>query len=306
MTRGVWGALMVWLMLVLPLQGQAPPHEPPEASALTPRAALDGLLAEEAALSAAAATKSPAAGIASLLAADGVLITRDGPVTGPASALERLRENPPHAGTRARWRAIRGGLSADGRHGFTLGYLDIDGAVDAAAARRRYLAYWVRGADGWRVAAFKQTLRSAGEVDAPQQPPALPARLVPPDPARTAGHVATLKAAEQSFSDRAQEVGIKQSFQEYGRADAIHLFGEAGFALDLAAIGRNHDKQPAGPSRSHWSADTAIVASSGDLGVTIGYIVANAPPTDGRPARVPFFTIWRRDDVNQPWRYVAE
>jgi hypothetical protein len=26
----------------------------------------------------------------------------------------------------------------------------------------------------------------------------------------------------------------------------------------------------------------------------------------GQPSAFPFFTVWRRDSVTQPWRYVAE
>jgi ketosteroid isomerase-like protein len=269
----------------------------------SPRAALDELLSTERALSSAAATLSPADGIAAMLAPDAVLMTRGGPVRGRAAAAANLRDNPANQGAHAHWRSIRGGVSADGLHGFTLGYLDIDGG-DPARAHRRYLAYWVRGAEGWRAATLKQVGRPAEEAEAAAQPPALPARIVAAKPARIAGHVRSLIAAEKAFSDRAQQVGIHQAFQENGRADAIHLFGPTGFAIGLAAIGAN---QPQGPtSPVSWSADEAIVASSGDLGVTIGRIRPNGPPQAGQPAEIPFFTIWRRDDPGQPWRYIAE
>jgi len=42
------------------------------------------------------------------------------------------------------------------------------------------------------------------------------------------------------------------------------------------------------------------------LGVTIGTIVANEPDSAGTTAKFPFFTVWRRDGVEEPWRYVAE
>ncbi len=60
------------------------------------------------------------------------------------------------------------------------------------------------------------------------------------------------------------------------------------------------------PSPVSWAADEgSIVASSGDLGVTFGYIRQNTP-APGNPRGVPFVTIWRRADASQPWRYVAE
>jgi hypothetical protein len=56
-----------------------------------------------------------------------------------------------------------------------------------------------------------------------------------------------------------------------------------------------------------WSADRAIVATSGDLGVTLGTIRQKAPGADGKtPPGAPFFTIWRRADAKSPWRYIAE
>lgn len=287
--------------LIVPLMAMAAPA----AAQPSPQAAMDELMAAERALSQAAADKTPADGIASLLAEDGVLMTRGGPVIGPSAAAVSLRENPANQGRHARWRSIRGGVSADAQHGFTLGYLDIEGG-NPETARRRYLAYWVRGNSGWRVAVMKQVLRTANEVEAEPQPPALPAEIVAVDPSQTETHSRTLIAAEQAFSDRAQQVGIRQAFQEYGRADAIHLFGPSGFAIGLPAIGANHAQLPAGPAGINWSADSAIVASSGDLGVTIGHIRTNGPPPEGRPAASPFFTIWRRDSVDQPWRYVAE
>ena len=306
MHRRTVAVLVACVALALPVAAQRATDAAPVAARQSLKAALEDLLAAERGLSEAAATLSPAEGIASLMAEHGVLMTPKGPVTGRAAALSSLNENPANKGAHARWRSIRGGVSADGQQGFTLGYLDIDGG-DPATARRRYLAYWVRERDAWRVAALKQVLRSAKETDDPQQPPALPDTLVRPDATRTPEYRRTLIAAEQAFSDRAQTVGIKQAFQEYGRPDAIHLFGPTGFAIGLPAIGRNHDQQQlAGPATSRWSADTAIVSSSGDLGVTIGYIRPNGPPPEGRPAQTPFFTIWRRDDASQPWRYIAE
>jgi len=276
----------------------------PAAAAQTPHAALDELLATERSLSDAAAKMSPADGIASVLADDALLFTRQGPVRGRQAAAASLAANPANNGTRASWRSIRGGVSADGRHGFTLGYLDVAGG-DAAAAHRRYLAYWVRKPQGWRVATLKQLLRPKGEIDQPDQPAAIPARGVAVDDSKTAVHKASLIAAEKAFSDRAQVVGIGQAFQENGREDAIHVAGPKGFAIGLKAIGANF-RNESGPAKINWSADEAIVAPSGDLGVTIGNIRPNGPPSAGQPPATPFFTIWRRDAPDQPWRYIAE
>ena len=294
---------------------------PAAAAEQSPQAVLNELLATERGLSEAAAKLAPAEGIASLLASDGVLFTRPAPVTGRDAAVAALRANPANKGTFASWRSVRGGVSADGQHGFTIGYLEVDGGAPATA-RRRYLAYWVRGTEGWRVATMKQALQGADEKIVASQPPALPPRIVAANPGRTAAHTATLIAAEKSFSDRAQLVGNRQAFQEFGRQDAIHVFGPNSLTVGLKAIGESHDQQaaqqpkpppqdpPPPPTTVNWSADTAIVASSGDLGVTLGKIRQNDPsavlPPGAFPDGNPFFTIWRRDGVDQPWKYIAE
>jgi hypothetical protein len=56
-----------------------------------------------------------------------------------------------------------------------------------------------------------------------------------------------------------------------------------------------------------WAPDEgSIVASSGDLGVTFGFIRQNTPPPAGQPSAIPFITIWRRASTADPWRYIAE
>jgi hypothetical protein len=38
----------------------------------------------------------------------------------------------------------------------------------------------------------------------------------------------------------------------------------------------------------------------------MGVIHRNTPGTDGRPDSFSFFTVWRRDTPDGPWRYIAE
>ena len=80
------------------------------------------------------------------------------------------------------------------------------------------------------------------------------------------------------------------------------------WAVPLAAIGLGlpiaalvGQGQPATGSSVSWNCETCIVASSGDLGVSIGYIRSNADP---KAPPSPFFTIWRK--VAGGWKYVAE
>ena len=275
-------------------------------AAATP-AALSELLAEEARLAKSADALDPAAGIASMMADNVRLYTRGGPFNGKAAALEALKSNPANNGKKASWRSIKSGISGDGTHGFTFGYLTIDGG-DPATAKRRYLAYWVKGVNGWRVAALKQALRPAGEADIAALPQAIPAdaahavHRAKPDPAQARQG---LIEAEKAFSDRAQVAGIGSAFTENGRSDAINN-APPGVLVGAAAIGAAVGGGETGPSPVNWSADDAIVAPSGDLGITFGMIRPNGPQPEGQPAAIPFFTIWMRDGPDQPWRYIAE
>ena len=83
---------------------------------------------------------------------------------------------------------------------------------------------------------------------------------------------------------------------------------EPQFIVGSEAIGRSVGAgyTPDSPGVS-WAPDSVIVASSGDLGITIGFIRPNAPSKDPKaPSAFPFFTIWRRAGPTAGWRYIAE
>ena len=151
--------------------------------------------------------------------------------------------------------------------------------------------------------AYRQQVRQPGEVSKEMFAPSLPAFVAEPndDQERIAEHNRSVATAEKSFSDRAQIVGLKQAFGEFGRPDAMNMYGGAGFAYGLDAVVAGFKEE--GPAKLHWSTERSFAASSGDLAVSIGTIKPN-DPKDG--AGFPFFTVWRRDGPDKPWRYVAE
>ena len=138
-------------------------------------------------------------------------------------------------------------------------------------------------------------------------PPSLPGFSARPnrDPRVVAAHQASLAAAEQAFSDRAQQIGLHAAFLEVMREDVVNMSAGAGFSVGPAAVAANFDPN-VHTSPLHWSTEHSFVASSGDLGVSIGTIHTNAPGADGQIHSFPFFTIWRRDRPDGPWRYLAE
>lgn len=293
------------LLLLLPIHfalSAAPPDR---------GAAVESLLAADRAFAAAAADTEMADALAAMFAPE-VMMQVPGPALfaeGREAAREALRATPGNAGARAGWAPVRGGISADGTHGFTFGYLNVRRA-DGTLSPQKYLSYWTRGPEGWRVAAYKRVVRPAGEVSTAMMPPALPARVVEPDPdpARLDALRREVAGAELAFSRDAQEIGLGAAFVRHGADDAVNLGNGPGFAVGPEAIRQvvAPPGSPAGPSPVSWAPDRRVlVASSGDLAVTIGTIRLNAP-APGSPAAIPFFTVWRRAGPEAPWRYVAE
>jgi ketosteroid isomerase-like protein len=266
------------------------------------QAAVDDLLVADRAFAAAAQNAAdPMAGLASMLDADAWMAVGGQPQLGREAIIGALRTSPSFREGRMHWAPIRGGVSADGMQGFTFGYLSLD-AGDPARRERKYLSYWVRRAEGWRVVAYRQGPGAPGAAGAAMLPASLPGPLVPGD---EAAHRNSLAAAEQAFSDQAQRVGLRAAFREYGRDDAINMGGPGPFVIGAEAI-----SQAVGPADAtspvRWSTERSIVAASGDLGVSIGTIHVNGAVPEGQPASFPFFTVWRRDGADAPWRYVAE
>lgn len=280
----------------------------PAARAQSAAANAESLLAADRAFAAAAASAAtPADALGAMFDAD--IATPGGPVltSGRDAVLAQFRAAPAWQSGTVTWHPVRGGVSADGTQGFTWGYLSVT-AGDPARRARKYLAYWVRRPEGWRVAAYRQIPLQPGGAPTEAQPPLLPAFVAPAstDPAVAQRHQASLAAAEQAFSDRAQVVGLAAAFREYGRSDAVNLgAGTAAFVTGADAISASVDNGEA-TSSLHWSTTRAIAASSGDLGVSMGVIHRNAPSTDGRPDSFSFFTVWRRDSPDGEWRYLAE
>ena len=221
---------------------------------------------------------------------------------GRSAIVAALKANPANAAARAEWEPVRVGVSADRTQGFTFGFMTIH-ETGKPDRRAKYLSYWVRRPEGWRVAFYKRAASPEGSVTA-RLDPALPPASVEPDPQRIQENLESLKAAEKAFSDRAQEVGVGPAFVEFGSEDAMNMGTGSDFTFGNSAIGELVGGGSATPIA--WSADKgALVASSGDLGVTWGFIRPREPKA-GEPAAFPFFTVWRKAAPDLPWRYVAE
>ena len=276
------------------------------AAAMDQKVALDELLAADRAFAAASARSEPIPGITAMLDDEVAMpLPGKGIVSGKATVTEALKASPAFQAGNVTWGPVRGGISADGTQGFTYGFLSV-GSGDPAKRNRKYLSYWVKRGDRWRVVAYRQIPREPGDVSTDMFAPALPG-FTPKgkqNPRNAASNQASLAAAEKAFSDRAQIVGLKKAFGEFGRKDAMNMYSGAGFAYGLDAVVAGFKEE--GLAKIHWSTEKSYVALSGDLGVSIGMIRPNSPPKAGEPDGFPFFTVWKRDTPDSPWRYIAE
>lgn len=263
----------------------------------TAQESVDALLAADRRHAAAAQRAGRAEAIAGEFARDVILQAGPGFVRGRDSVRAAMARGP--AGV-PYWEPVRGGVSADGQHGYTLGYLSIAGDT---VVSMKYLAYWTRVDGEWRVRVYRRIRAQSRPARIEMIPTVMPVWGVTlPDAATAAQQV---RDAESAFSARAGVVGLRQAFAEFGTADAINMGGSdrPGFVVGAVAIADLVSAgSPPGPSPLTWGSDEVIAAPSGDLGISIGHINIPGPPA----ARVPFFTIWRRDGVGRPWRYIAE
>jgi ketosteroid isomerase-like protein len=277
----------------------------------TPQQIADELIAADRAFSDASAKTDLITGLSAMFATDVAMPAPGGIAYGAQKAIEAMRSNPANAGAKATWTPARVGLSGDGRHGYTAGFMVVNRA-DGTVQHAKYMAYWEKQASGWRVLAYK---RAPAKEAAPAIPlgRVLPAKIVASsaDAKTIETYRESLAEAERSFSRDAQKMGIGPAFTLYGSPDAANFGGPETptFVFGNVAIGA----QVAGPGGSpntssvNWGPEKTVIAASGDFGVTIGYILRNAPGPDGKmPPPQPFFTIWKRDSLTAPWRYIAE
>lgn len=277
----------------------------------TPAAVAESLIAADRAASTRAARRPLADGLAAMFRDD---VIAPGAPARLYRGLEEVRaylRASPDADGRAAWTPVRAGVSADGRHGFTFGFMTVTRA-DGATTPLKYMAYWIRDEDGtWRVAGYKRARRPEGEASLTVMAPVLPGRTVSPttDAATGDRHRASLAAAERAFSDRAQVIGLGPAFREFGAPTAVNMGGPARVPFvvgpdAIATLIGASSPQPTSPVE--WSTDVALVASSGDLGISFGFIRPHATPGGAAPTGSPFFTIWHRATPDAPWRYIAE
>ncbi len=156
-------AAMAAIVFALASAIHAERHQAPAGK--TPQQVVEELLAADRAFSKASAQTDVVSGLSAMFAPDVMMpIPGNQFARGAAAATAALKGNASNLTARAEWTPIRGGISADGQHGFTFGYMTTKQA-DGTVIPGKYLSYWVKQKDGWRVAGYKRS-RAAGRQKA--------------------------------------------------------------------------------------------------------------------------------------------
>lgn len=305
--------LLLWLALAsVAVPAFATPRVVSAESIMESENQADALIATDRAFALAGAKDSAPNSLAALFSADVIMPIRGKDFArGKAAVVEALRSDAGLAAARVDWAPVGVGISADGTQGFTYGFMTEYRKGDEQILLK-YLAYWRHDPSGWHVIAYNRSRRADGPIDTTVRAPLLSngSGFAATSTSRTE-HAHSLVESERAFSNAAQLIGLERAFAKFGTNESMNLGGggSAGFVFGASAIATLVGQgEPEKGSSVSWAADErVVVADSGDLGLSVGHIRVNAQAGSGDAIPpIPFFTIWRRADVDQPWRYVAE
>jgi len=275
-------------------------------------AARDSLLALDVARTDSVRTLGAVNGVVALLHDDiAYLRAGVGAVYGRENVRAMLNATTTAAGTPVQWQPLGGGLSADGSFGYTYGIAEIEPPTAGGTAGQRmpgvgrlerYIAVWRRTATApWRVVAYSEV----GGTSVPEAPLAGTTPPAQPVGGREGSQRADLIQVDNDFSDEASRTGLAAAFSSYVAPNGI-LF--AGTELvtgpdevrELYARGNNRTSLV-------WRPVHSGIASSGDLGFTVGEYVATGTNANGAVSQRfgKYLTVWRKQRDGR-WRFVAD
>jgi ketosteroid isomerase-like protein len=268
----------------------------------------DALLRADLARSDAVVQFGIARGLAANFTSDVVYLRGGLPIVRGRSAAQAIIAAEPLGGPIAvRWQPVRAEASRDGRSGYSYGYTVIGSGAGAAPSLRmdRYIAFWRREGDAWRIAAYAETY---GAPPAPLVTPAsaLDSALADVPMRRARGPLEDIRAADDDFAQTAARLGTGRAFGEFA-AENAQIFSTPGeFITGPEAI-----SQAFGPTTEDnmlvWHPVAGEVARSGDLGFTVGNAVFTGKSLDGTPQvrYSKYLTVWKKQHDGR-WRYVVD
>ena len=234
------------------------------------------------------------------LASDGIFLAPGaGFLRGPDEVRDFLNTNPINIDSKWRWSVIRADVSSDGQSGYTYGYSEFE-LPSGVVLPGKYQAYWSRQSNGgWKMAAFKRSQRAPGAVSLIPPPgfetPTTQHRRYYPN-TEPATELPVLFGVDRAFSDAAQS-GVADAFAAFVAPDGA----QGGGNLVTWAFGPEAIRAAwAGVAPTFtWAPELGDVATSGDLGFTVGYVYS------GGVAFSKYFTVWQKQP-NGIWRYIVD
>ena len=186
------------------------------------------------------------------------------------------------------WTPTFADVSADGRLGYSYGFLH------ASGTRAKYLACWRKEQSGWRIVVYARS-RLVPITDSLTPP----RRVTPGDPVRGPGDPGELMRADSVFAAMSVSQGAKPAFLAFSTDDAISFGGGPQMNEGRQAIGAAFDGFPSGAVLAWWPV-AAVIAESGDLGCTVGEATIESLKQYSK-----YLTIWRRQRDGS-WKFVAD
>ena len=241
--------------------------------------------------------------------ADDILYLRGGlPILkGRFAAIAVVAAESLDAKTVVRWQPVRAEISRDRKSGYTYGYAIYGSGTASGPALRvdRYIAYWRREADAWRIAGYAETYGSApASVELPAD--ALAGVVADVAMSRTRAAIDVIRAADEDFSRDAARNGPGDAFAHYA-AEGAQVFSTPGeFITGPVAI-----MQSFGPRSEHssliWHPVDGDIAGSEDIGFTVGNAVLTGEREDGAPLITysKYLTVWQRQPDGK-WKYIVD
>jgi ketosteroid isomerase-like protein len=267
---------MRYLLLVVPLLAFTADHASDR----------DALLAADRTLSARTASLGMVDGFLPGLTGGGAYLHPGAPLLRGSEAIRMFLQSSDTL-ERLTWSPVFADVSADGRLGYSYGFVRSDGK------RGKYLACWQKEREGWRVVAYARS-RTVPVTDS-----IAAVNVVPSAPVRGRADPAQLISADSLFAAMSVSQGAKPAFLAFAAEDAISFGGGPQLNRGRAAIGAAFDGFPSGAVLA-WSPVGAAIAESGDLGCTIGEATIESLHQYSK-----YLTIWKRQKDGS-WKFVAD
>jgi ketosteroid isomerase-like protein len=211
-----------------------------------------------------------------------------------------------NAGLAVRWQPVRAEVSRDRASGYTYGYTVVGNAREESSLRvDRYIAFWRKGASGWRIAGYAETY-GAPPAPFPVPAAAMDGMLADVAMSATRAPVDPLRAADVAFARDAERLGAGEAFGRYAAPDA-QMFSAAGeFITGPQAISASFGPAVANSSFT-WQPVYGEISGAGDLGFTVGNAVVTLERQDGAAVvrYSKYLTIWKRQQ-DGVWKYVVD